>query len=208
MNKKALILDLDNTIYPVNAYGEKLFQRLFTIIKESSEYEGDFEAVRTEILRRPFQYVAKEFSFSEKLSADCLQLLSNATYDEAMQAFEDYEGIRNFSCKKFLVTTGFPSLQHSKIKQLGIANDFEKIYVVDPSTSAMTKKDVFAEILTTYGYNPGEVLVIGDDLHSEIKAAKELGIDTVLFDHRGVHAGLENQQVIGNYKDLYLFIAG
>jgi len=33
-----------------------------------------------------------------------------------------------------------------------------------------------------YGYLPNEVLVIGDDPESEIKAAKELGIDTFLFD--------------------------
>ena len=33
-----------------------------------------------------------------------------------------------------------------------------------------------------HGYKPEELLVIGDDPESEIKAAKALGIETVLYD--------------------------
>ncbi|NJO69682.1 MAG: HAD family hydrolase, partial [Bacteroidetes bacterium] len=53
--KKVLILDLDNTIYPVSAIGQKLFKPLFDLIERNGEYCGDIDSVKTEIMRRPYQ---------------------------------------------------------------------------------------------------------------------------------------------------------
>jgi putative hydrolase of the HAD superfamily len=99
-----------------------------------------------------------------------------------MQPFADYHLIKVIPIKKFLVTTGFTNLQRSKIKMLGIENDFEEIHIVDPEVSAITKKDVFAGIMKRHDYHVEDLLVVGDDPESEIKAAIELGIDTFLFD--------------------------
>ena len=46
MPKQALILDLDNTIYPVQQIGQDLFCNLFQLISESGEYQGSFEEVK------------------------------------------------------------------------------------------------------------------------------------------------------------------
>ena len=174
MRKKAIILDLDNTIYPVSSIGDKLFESLFSLIQESGEYQGNFEEIRLRIMRQPFQVVANDFSFSEQLKSDCLALLADLTYEDKMEPFSGYETLKSLPLRKYLVTTGFTKLQHSKIEQLGIGQDFEAIYVVDPSKSELTKKDIFRQLLADNHYQPEEVLVVGDDLHSEIKAAKEL----------------------------------
>jgi len=58
---------------------------------------------------------------------------------------------------------------------------------------------VFADILKRYNYTAADVLVIGDDPESEIKAATELGIDTFLFDPEGKHA-----DAVVTYKASYL----
>ena len=102
-----------------------------------------------------------------------------------MQAFDDYHHLKQIPLDKFLVTTGFVKLQMSKVRQLGIEQDFKEIYIVDPDVSSKTKKDVFAEIMQKYHYQPADLLVIGDDPESEIKAALGLGIDTFLFDPAG-----------------------
>ena len=65
---------------------------------------------------------------------------------------------------------------------LGIEPDFKEIHIVDPEVDQQTKKDVFTRIMATHNYAPEELLVIGDDPGSEIKAAKALGIDTFLYD--------------------------
>ncbi|MHC2991621.1 haloacid dehalogenase [Pontibacter sp. HJ8] len=206
MRKKAIILDLDNTIYPVSAIGEKLFKSLFALIEENGEYEGNFEEIKNRIMRQPFQVVAKDFSFSEQLKAASLELLSGLTYEDKMEPFDGYEIIRNMPCKKYLVTTGFTKLQHSKIKQLDISRDFEHIFVVDPSESELTKKDIFQKILAAHQYSPDEVLVIGDDLHSEIQAANELGIETVLYNHNGEQPEVKDQKTIHSFKEIVPYL--
>ncbi|TFF37294.1 HAD family hydrolase [Mucilaginibacter psychrotolerans] len=182
--KRVLILDLDNTIYPVNSIANHLFGQLFKLIDEHLE-PTDSEMVnkaKDELTRRPYQHVADEFGFSAELKAMGMEMLNNIELDVPMRAFEQYAQIQNIAIDKYLVTTGFTKLQMSKVKMLGIEADFKGIYIVDPEKSSQTKKDVFANIMAENGYTAKEVLVIGDDPKSEIKAAVELGIDTFLFD--------------------------
>jgi putative hydrolase of the HAD superfamily len=206
MPKKAIILDLDNTIYPVSAIGEKLFSVLFSMILESGEFTGDFEKLKAEIMRRPFQFVADEFQFSEKLKTAGIQHLSVRTYDDEMHPYENYNLIRTLPCVRFLVTTGFSKMQSSKIDRLGIRNDFEEIFVIDPVQSIFTKKDIFLQILSKYNYLTSDVLVVGDDVNSEIQAAEELGIDAVVFEYQCESIQTGNHRIIGDFAQLRQFI--
>lgn len=182
--KKAIILDLDNTIYPVNSIADELFMRFFEMLESDSE-GVDFKILKQAkdaITRMPFQTVADKYNFSQELKNKGIELLKNLTYDLPIQPFGDYHLIKAIPIKKFLVTSGFTNLQRSKIKMLGIEGDFEDIHIVDPEVSDLTKKDVFVGIMKKQHYNPEDLLIIGDDPESEIKAATELGIDTFLFD--------------------------
>ncbi|NEW83148.1 MAG: HAD hydrolase-like protein [Mariniphaga sp.] len=191
-------------MYPVSSIGDKLFKSLFQLIVKNGEYTGDFDEIKGEIMRRPFQFVADDFSFSENLKSECLKLFLNLTYDEHMEPFEDYKYVRQLPCIKFLVTTGFTKLQNSKILQLNIENDFLEIFIIDPIQSKLTKKDIFQKLLIDYRLKVHEVLVVGDDLNSEIKAANDIGIDAILYDRESEHAGIENQNTISSFKDLHL----
>lgn len=202
MIKKAIILDLDNTIYPVSSIGDKLFKSLFELIEKSGEYKGGFEKLKAEIMRRPFQYVAKEFEFSEKLFDQSLKLLENLTYDEPMDTFDDYKFVRHLKIDKFLVTAGFTKMQESKVHQLGIADDFKAIYIIDPAKTNLVKKDMFIKIMLEYNFRPTELLVAGDDINSEIKAALELGIDAVLYDRAGTAKPTNEFQIIKHFSEL------
>jgi putative hydrolase of the HAD superfamily len=185
--KKALILDLDNTIYPVSSIADRLFADLFATLDQYAVIinSGDFDRVsriKDEMTRRPFQHIADEFSLNDEIRNKMVDTLRNITYDLPMSTFDDYHHVRSIPLDKFLVTTGFSKLQWSKVKMLGIEQDFKNIYIIDPDVSQQTKKDVFAEIMEMHSYGPGDLLVIGDDPESEIKAAKALGIDTFLYD--------------------------
>ncbi len=70
---------------------------------------------------------------------------------------------------------------------LSIEGDFEELHIVDPEISKLTKKDVFEDIMQRHKYSPDDLLVVGDDPESEIKAATELGIETFLFDPDDSH---------------------
>lgn len=204
MIKKALIFDLDNTIYPVASIGDHLFARLFKLIEEDGRYHGDFQAVKNAIQRKPFQVVAAEFEFDRELLTQGVALLADLEHTGEVIPFDDFPLIHSIDCLKFVVTSGFSKLQWSKIKRLHLDRDFDACFVVDPVKSNQTKKDVFIEILETYQLKPEEALVIGDDIHSEVKAGIDLGMDTVLYDYTGKrdHTGSYQGDVVSNYRDL------
>ena len=206
MSKSVLIFDLDNTIYPVSSIAKKLFEKLYAVIEKSSEYKGDLEAIKLEIQRTPFQKVASAFSFSEQLLKECMEVHINLTYDDPMQYFPDYELVRELQQTKFLVTSGFSKLQHSKIDNLGIRNDFKEIVILDLQKSNDTKKDIFKRLLEDYKLSEEEVLIIGDDIKSEIQAGKELGIDTVIYDRLEKYTDLNLSNKIENFAELPKFL--
>jgi len=188
--KKAVIFDLDNTIYPVSSIAGNLFNGLFAVLDQNAHTinQTDNDAVgkiKEEMTRRPFQYIADKYGLAEHIRNKMTEVLRNMTYDEPMRPFDDYNHLRQIPLDKYLVTTGYLKLQYSKVRQLGIENDFREIVVVDPDVSRKTKKDVFAKIMEKYGYEPQDLLIIGDDPDSEIKAALSLGIDTFLYDPTG-----------------------
>ena len=186
--KKALILDLDNTIYPVSSIQGNLFGEIFSLIDVADHLTEQIKLdAKDELTRRPYHLVADKYNFGDALKDKGNNLLKEITYDLPMQPFDDYAQIRSSALLKILVTTGFKKLQWSKVKMLGIEQDFAEIHIVDPELSNKTKKDVFADILKRHDLTAGEVLVIGDDPESEIKAATELGIETFLYDPENKH---------------------
>ncbi|QEC79938.1 HAD family hydrolase [Mucilaginibacter ginsenosidivorax] len=188
--KKAIILDLDNTIYPVSSISGNLFEAVFGFVDTLAEEIGaeEIEKAKAEMQRRPYQQVAEKFNFSETAKNKGLDLLKDLEYALPMRPYEEYKYISETPIDKYLVTTGFTKLQWSKIRLLGIEADFKGIYIVDPQISSETKKDIFTMIMSNNNYRPEELLVIGDDPESEIKAAGSLGIDTFLFDPEDRHA--------------------
>src|SRR5437588_13067813 len=147
--KKALIFDRDNTIYLVSAIADNLFAKLFAVLDEYSGTInlGDDDRVakiKEEMTRRPFQYIADKYELDKALNDKIVDTLRTMTYDSPMQPFDDYHHLRQIPLDKFLVTTGFVKLQMSKVKQLGIEQDFKEMLIVDPDLTGKTKKDVFS----------------------------------------------------------------
>ena len=186
---RALFLDLDNTIYPVHSIGDDLFAELFRMIRESGELGERMDKAEKEIMRRPFQWVVKEFGFSEALAKKCLEHLQHLEFRGPIEPFPDFGILRDIEADRFLVTTGFHRLQNSKVDGMGLRDVFMEVHILDPQTSTLTKKEIFLDILQRHGYARQDVLVIGDDPDSELKAARELGLPRVMFDALGLYPG-------------------
>src|SRR5688572_11508653 len=118
MKKKAIILDLDNTIFPVPSIGHKLFAPLFTLIEQEGSHQDDLEKIKDEVMRRPFQQVAKDYHFGEQLTRKCVEVLKELAYNDKIEPFEDYVIVKRWPVDKFLVTTGFVKMQQSKVDQM------------------------------------------------------------------------------------------
>ena len=206
MVKKAIIYDLDNTLYTVASIGNKLFASLFELLEKEDIPAERLSLIKDDVMRKPFQVVAREHQFSNDLTQKGLALLQNLTYNEQIELHADYEEIRKLPQERFLVTTGFMQLQHSKIRSLGIEHDFKEIHVIDPMNTSQSKMTVFADIMRRHRYTPAEVLVVGDDPESEIKAATELGIDTVLYDKQARYTTYSVTNKIADFSALSRFL--
>src|SRR4051812_44929662 len=139
MKKKAIIFDLDNTIYSVYTIGHTLFAPLFELLEQDGTQLQHMDKIRDEVMRRPFQHIANDYQFSEELTKKSIALLQQLVYNAPIEPFEDYALVRQLPIDKYLVTTGFPNMQQSKVDRMGLQNDFREIHIVDPSTSNKTK---------------------------------------------------------------------
>jgi putative hydrolase of the HAD superfamily len=202
MNEKAIIYDLDNTLYPVSSISKDLFAPLYALLESHGLEGAHLDAIKANLKRTPFQLVADKYGFSPELKQQGIDLLNNLIFTGPIKPFPDYPSIKALPGERFLVTTGFNDLQWSKIRGMGIEKDFIEIHIIDPSASTQTKKDVFIDIMDRYGYTPSEVLVVGDDPDSELRAAHELGIDTVLYDSLNLFPGATATHRISTLKEL------
>ncbi|MFN4151151.1 MAG: HAD family hydrolase [Candidatus Sericytochromatia bacterium] len=206
MKAQNLIIDLDNTIYSTYSIGETLFKPIFDLIEKDKGFNSNIENIKKDIMRKPFQKVALEYNFSENLTKEGIEVLSSLDADLKMSVFEDYKYIKNLTCKKFLVTMGFLKMQEGKIKSLGISKDFHEIYIIDPQVSQKTKKDVFLDIIEKYNLHKDDLVIVGDDPNSEIKAGIDLEIQTFLYDKLKTNSHRTDLNRIENFKQLLDYI--
>ncbi len=198
---------LDNTLYSVPEYGDRMFKQLFSIIEESGDYKGDLQEIKDQMMRVPIQKVAKNFSFGQELKEKALEHLRQLTYDEPITPFKDYELIRQLPGDGFIVTMGFEKFQGSKIKAMKIEQDYKEVFVVLSNTTDKIKRDLFEEIISKYGYATSDVFIIGDDPDSEVLAAQELGAHPILFDVDDRHEARQGVTKVNGFKSCKLFLS-
>ena len=190
--KHIFFIDLDNTIYFTKPNEEQLMAELYNFLEslDLGISKEDFQLAKQDMLRTPFQKVAKKYGFSEELMPDILAYLQNRQVTKPLNPSDDYHYIKSLKGRKFIVTAGFTKQQTSKVKMLGIADDFEAVHVVDVSTT--NKKEAFKLLIDKYALNTDDILIIGDDAESEIKFGLELGIATFLLDPENLYPNAES----------------
>jgi len=190
--KRIFFIDLDNTIYFTKQNEEQLMGELYRFL-ESMDLgisKEDFRLAKQEMLRTPFLKVAEKYHFKKETMPEVISYLQNRSVNQPLKPSDDYHYIKSLIGRKFIVTAGFPKQQQSKVKMLGIADDFEEVHVVDVSTS--NKKKTFEMLIDQHQLNKDDILIIGDDAESEIKFGLELGMTTFLLDPENLHPNAES----------------
>ncbi|MDN5213505.1 HAD family hydrolase [Fulvivirgaceae bacterium BMA12] len=199
---KALILDLDNTIFLTKSIDKGVINPFFEALKSANDVlrESDLEKCKQALWETPFFEVAKQYNFSKSMIAAGLNALNEIPEGLKIKPYQDYDYLKTLKRIKYLVTTGVTCVQWNKIKSLKIEKDFQEILIDDPFVVMGGKRKLFEGIMEKYGHNPGELLVIGDNPASEISAGKTLGIKTVLIDRSSRYEpGMADYQ----FKSLY-----
>jgi FMN phosphatase YigB (HAD superfamily) len=187
---KALILDLDNCLAAANEVGEDVFKPAFEAMRNANHgtlTDEQLAEAFEEIWRRPLDFVALKFGFSQEMLAAGWNAFSQTVIETPMKGYGDLAVLRELPFELYLVTSGFRGLQESKVKALQIADLFRGIEIdaIDED-DRKGKQGVFASILERKELKPEEVIVVGDNPDSEIEAGNRLGIRTVQILRPGV----------------------
>lgn len=203
--KSIFFIDLDNTIYFTKPNEEQLMGGLYNVLENEDLgiSEDEYQLAKVEMLKTPFQKVAAKYGFKQAAIDNAIKYLVTGEVTAPLNPSEDYHYIKNLKGRKFIVTAGFLRKQTTKVKMLGISDDFEELYVVDVTTSNQTKKDAFEALIKKHNLNPDEILVIGDDAESEIKFGLELGLTTFLLDPDNLHPHAETTFRGGDLSTLH-----
>ena len=178
---EALIFDLDNCLAPAMEIGSELYEPALKAIQDANLgtlSSSALDAVIHDIWWHPFDWMADKHGFSVPMQEAGMREFAKIETEGPLFGYGDLSALDSFEIPLYLVTSGFRRLQESKVRALGIVDRFQAIYVdaLDEPDTRIRKKGIIQEILDTHGYSKDQIVVIGDSPHSEIKAAKELGI--------------------------------
>lgn len=184
-NNRVYIFDLDDTLFPTNTvhldFGKPVLDEIIRCAGVEKKYSlQDIEKIYADCWVMPFDQIALKYKFSDYMydsiqKAYCELEINHPIhlFDDALVTLNQLEGI------KYLVTTGYEKLQNSKIEWLNIRHLFLEVYIDDiGAKERIHKVGYFKKIQCLHN---AEIIIIGDNLESEIKAGNVLGLTTVYF---------------------------
>jgi FMN phosphatase YigB (HAD superfamily) len=185
MPTSALLLDLDHTLFDPESIPVSVMEPAFALIRSAHARIGGvsrevLEASILELMGSPITLVAARYGWPEELRRAALEASATAVLPERLPLFPDVAGLVRLPQRKILVTTGVPAVQRQKIAALGLDAWLDAVHVDDAlAVPRRGKKAVFAAVLEEEGLAATEVVVVGDNLGSEIAAGAALGMRTV-----------------------------
>jgi len=169
-----------NLLYDENNY-LKFYKKLNAEIW--SEFEnGEISAAKLKPER--FRRFNSKYNFNIEpslMSDTYLEYLSEAGYflDGAEKLLSELKN--NF--KMILLTNGLTAVQKKRFSKTNLKNYFEKIIISEEVGFKKPQKEIFELSLKDIEYNKkkNEILMIGDNLRSDILGGINFGIDTCWF---------------------------
>ena len=192
MIDKALILDLDDTIFPTNSMDNKLFEPFFNDLIQRLNPLFDqmtMSDIVSDLWERPMDNVIKKYQIPKETVNKSLQILNDLDLDLKINTFSDYNYLNDNNTPQFLITKCIVNLQKAKIKALGIEHDFVEIVIIDSNIDLRTKTDLFSDLIKKHSLIPEKTYVIGDNPDSEIKAGNDLNMITIQILRENVQKG-------------------
>ena len=89
---KALILDLDDTIYPTKSLGAENFEGFFGLLSRYNDSisADELDQAIEQMWVKPIHVVAEEFGFSERMYEKSMEFFHQPDFRFEIQPFEDF----------------------------------------------------------------------------------------------------------------------
>lgn len=211
---KAVIFDLDDTLYDESSYVSQAFDQVATYLsqKYGISKQEIFEKMKYELdchgRGKIFDRVCEYFSLQESIK-DLVHIYRNTVPD--LNLYPDSEDILNklkrTGIRTGIITDGCSVVQHKKLDALGLKKIIDYIIVTDdfgPDYWKPSRKP-YLDMLKTLGCEPGQSIYVGDNPHKDFLGAKAIGMKTVrikrqkgMFIHTDLSKEYEANKTITN----------
>lgn len=101
-----------------------------------------------------------------------------------------------------LITNGFESVQHNKLRNSNLTNYFKVVITSEASNSLKPNKEIFDYALQKAGAVTAESIMIGDNIDADINGGMNAGLDTIFVNHLQVATAINPTFTIHHLKEL------
>jgi putative hydrolase of the HAD superfamily len=210
---KCIFFDLDHTLWDYEANSLTTLQELYSDyglescgVSDCDSFHRQFRKVNTqlwdlydrgligsEVIRQErFKQILEHFSvFDEKLCAELSVAYLHACPKKAALLPHAIETLQ-YLFERYpmtVVTNGFEEIQNVKLTSGNLHQYFRYIVTSQKAGYKKPSREIFEYAMNANGVMPHEVIMIGDNLVTDIGGAHNAAIDTVFFNpEKVVHA--------------------
>ncbi len=192
---KAVIFDLDDTLFDCSGLlvanarkrAAKAMIKSGVNLTEKQLIEEQKKLNELNPTSNVFELIALNYAKTNKneITKKALEAYNSGEVEEIYLfkgVKELLKELKQKKIKRIIVTSGINKRQQKKIDLLGLRNLVDEIFVHDIETGP-DKEEFFIEILKRFKLKPKEVISVGDRIHSEIRIANKLGMNSVRLLH-------------------------
>ena len=185
-NKKAIIWDLDNTLYRITPeFGDMLDSVMARVCIEKLGVDLDFDTAKAKVKESYAKYRDGGEIFYRDYGVDVKDLY-NAYHDNVpYDMIEPYDGLAErlsqLPLEQFVFTYSSHSLAEKILKKLGLYDIFNgRFYSVEDFECYKKNEnsDVYKKLCNKIGVDPKDCIFV-DDSYSNLEFAKEIGMTTI-----------------------------
>lgn len=188
---RAILFDLDDTLYDLRAYWTGRLERAFTSVGARYAHLNQATLVQSAIQNKV--YMAQMPDFLRTLEVDDEALIAAVSEQYRQNWFAELELAEDArpvlshlrqSFKLGLVTNGPAATQRPKIERFGLAEWMDVIVVSGEAGVAKPDPAIFALALAQLGVGAGEALYVGDSVENDLYGAAAAGMASIWLNAR------------------------
>lgn len=222
--KTTIFFDLDDTLWDTIGNSRKTLEELYdeyeinrfypTFIEFYEVYYNNTVSIwdqysrglidKETLIRERFRFPFRQFSEmtdrkADEMNRDFFKQVEKKTglIDGAIDLL-DY---LHPKYKMHIISNGFSEIQDNKINNSGLGGYFEHVVLSDVIGVNKPHPKIYHYLLTTARVKPEEVIMIGDNIKTDIAGAQGVGIEQIWFNERNEEA--ENIKPTYEVKKLY-----
>ncbi len=178
---KAVFFDLDFCIFDTRSLGERILDPVLAPLYSSTLPKELQQTIASTLWSTSLEDTIALFSLKGALADAMREAHRSLVVPATAHTYGDENTLNDLPVYRALVTSGYQAWQEAKLARLDIAHLFDEIIIdtIDDAATRKGKQLIFSELLVKHGWQPEQVLVVGDNPHSELKAARALGITAV-----------------------------